>query len=94
MGTINRVLQQEEISSLSEVLARGGVQNPCLPLSVGWAMARRNPPPEDIEAPIKAWRVEENLAAGLNCPHCNVPYTNDHYRHFYAEPAVRAARKA
>ena len=50
-------------------------------------------PHEKIEVYTQAWRVAADLAARLNCPHCQKPDTNDHCRHFCVEPTVVAARK-
>ena len=48
---------------------------------------------EEIEISIQAWRVATDLTGRLNCPHCQKPDINDHYRHFCIEPTLMAARK-
>ena len=47
----------------------------------------------DIEAYIRYWRFHTDLAERLNCPHCKVADTNDHYMHYCEEPTVVAARR-
>ena len=48
---------------------------------------------EHVEASIRYWRFQTDLVERLNCPHYKVADTNDHYRHFCAEPTVVAARR-
>ena len=48
---------------------------------------------EHIEASIRYWRFHTDLAGRLNCSHCNVADTNDHYRHYCEEQTVAAARR-
>ena len=47
---------------------------------------------DHIEAFIRYCRSQSDLAEQLNCPPCNVPDTNDHYRHYCVEPTVDVAR--
>ena len=49
-------------------------------------------PREKIETSIQEWRATTDLAVRLNCPHCQLPDTNTHYRHYCTEPSVVAAR--
>jgi hypothetical protein len=48
---------------------------------------------EHIEVSVRYWRSKADLNERLNCPHCKVPDTNDHYRHYCVEPTVVAARQ-
>ena len=48
---------------------------------------------EHIEASTSYWRFHTDLAEQLNCTHCKVADTNDHYRHYGVESAVVAARR-
>ena len=48
---------------------------------------------EHIEVSIRHWRLHTDLVERLNCPHCKVADTNDHYRHYCVEPTVVAARR-
>ena len=47
----------------------------------------------DIEVSIQACGVAADLAARLNCPHCQKLDTNDHHGHFCLEPTVVVARR-
>ena len=48
---------------------------------------------EHIETSIRYWRFHIDLAERLNCPHCKVAGTNDHYIYCGEEPTVVAARR-
>ena len=50
-------------------------------------------PRKKIETSIQEWRVATDLAVRLNYPHCQLPDTNAHYRHYCTEPSVVAARR-
>ena len=46
-----------------------------------------------IEASIRYWRFQTDLAERLNYTHCKVADTHDHYQHCSVEPTVVAARR-
>ena len=38
---------------------------------------------EHVEASTRYWRLQTDLAERLNCPHCKVANTHDHYRFIF-----------
>ena len=48
-------------------------------------------PKDDIEASIKQWMREQDLALMLNCPYCKEKDTNAHYMHHCREQEENTA---
>lgn len=57
------------------------------------ARSQTDAPRKHIEASLRKWRVNADLATTLDCPYCKELDTNAHYLHFCTEPTVVAARQ-
>ena len=89
--TIAKALPDAEVSGVSAIL-RGSHPVGTIAITSGTlSHSQADVPWEHIEASLRKWRVDTDLAMRQNCPRCKEKDT--HYLRFCREPAVVATRE-
>ena len=91
--TIAKALSDAEVPCISEIMRGSHPVGAKAIRAKTIAHSKTDFPWEHIEASLKKWRRDTDLAVRLNCPYYKEKDTDAHYLHFCREPTVVAARK-